>query len=109
MTNVFPVLLLRKKMFVNNICHHKYHNLQGPVLTLHYLNAWNRLGLRKVQNHGVGVCMIKKKTKRQINKCNSKSSDSTAPLSYLKSYEILSEHMSAKENHPENFEKVQVF
>lgn len=56
-----------------------------------------------------GCLHDKKKTKRQINKCNSKSSDSTAPLSYLKSYEILSEHMSAKENHPENFEKVQVF
>ena len=82
MTNVFPVLLLRKKMFVNNICHHKYHNLQGPVLTLHYVNAWIRLGLRKVQNHGVGVCMLKI-TNRQINKCTRKSSDSKAPLSYL--------------------------
>ena len=82
MTNVFPVLLLRNKMFVNNICHHKYHNLQGPVLTLHYVNAWIRLGLRKVQNHGVGVCMLKI-TNRQINKCTRKSSDSKAPLSYL--------------------------
>ena len=82
MTNVFPVLLLRNTMFVNNICHHKYHNLQGPVLTLYYLNAWNRLGLRKVQNHGVGVCMLKI-TNRQINKSTSRSSDSKAPLSYL--------------------------